>query len=123
MSDVIIRHDCRRTSDKGRSGPASPVRCAIRYDCMLLDDVVRFKLSAQVFDTPPPPPFLLNCDFFCLPGMCEVRGTDGLVKSPHGIPHDLLDRLLIIPTVPYSHAEICDVSFFAFIVLHLLILL
>lgn len=36
---------------------------------------------------------------------CVVRGTDDLV-SPHGIPRDVLDRLLIVRTVPYSEDEI-----------------
>jgi RuvB-like protein 1 (pontin 52) len=38
-------------------------------------------------------------------GPCVVRGTDALV-SPHGIPRDLLDRLLIIKTNPYAEEEI-----------------
>jgi RuvB-like protein 1 (pontin 52) len=37
-------------------------------------------------------------------GICTIRGTD--LSSPHGIPVDLLDRLLIIRTSPYSLAEI-----------------
>ena len=37
-------------------------------------------------------------------GMCVVRGTED-VKSPHGVPSDLLDRLLIIRTTPYSQEE------------------
>ncbi|PRP88589.1 ruvB-like 2 [Planoprotostelium fungivorum] len=37
-------------------------------------------------------------------GITTIRGTDQ--SSPHGIPIDLLDRLLIIPTVPYSEDEI-----------------
>lgn len=36
---------------------------------------------------------------------CVVRGTDDLV-SPHGIPRDVLDRLLIIKTAAYSEEEI-----------------
>lgn len=36
---------------------------------------------------------------------CLVRGTDDLV-SPHGIPKDVLDRLLIVKTLPYSEEEI-----------------
>lgn len=38
-------------------------------------------------------------------GNCTIRGTDDIV-SPHGIPVDLLDRLLIIRTLPYSIDEI-----------------
>jgi RuvB-like protein 1 (pontin 52) len=37
-------------------------------------------------------------------GKCTIRGTDGLV-SPHGIPLDLLDRLMIVRTMQYSQEE------------------
>ncbi|KAK4775995.1 hypothetical protein SAY87_023956 [Trapa incisa] len=37
-------------------------------------------------------------------GITTIRGTD--YKSPHGIPLDLLDRLLIITTQPYTEDEI-----------------
>ncbi|MDW8170683.1 MAG: RuvB-like helicase [Desulfurococcaceae archaeon] len=40
-------------------------------------------------------------------GMARIRGTD--IESPHGIPLDLLDRLLIIPTRPYSEDEIREI--------------
>merc|ERR1711871_1837211 len=37
-------------------------------------------------------------------GFAKIRGTN--YKSPHGIPIDLLDRLMIISTTPYSEKEI-----------------
>lgn len=37
-------------------------------------------------------------------GITRIRGTN--YKSPHGIPIDLLDRLLIIPTTPYSEQDV-----------------
>ena len=37
--------------------------------------------------------------------MCTIRGTDD-ITAPHGIPPDLLDRLLTIRTIPYSVEEI-----------------
>jgi RuvB-like protein 1 (pontin 52) len=37
-------------------------------------------------------------------GICEIKGTE--MKSPHGVPIDLLDRLLIIRLLPYSLDEI-----------------
>ena len=40
-------------------------------------------------------------------GMCEIRGTD--MKSPHGIPVDLLDRLVIIRTMPYTPQEVVQI--------------
>jgi len=41
-------------------------------------------------------------------GKCTVRGTDDVVSS-HGIPKDLLDRLLIIKTLPYSQEEMTQI--------------
>uniref|UniRef100_A0A1B6E6I5 RuvB-like helicase n=1 Tax=Clastoptera arizonana TaxID=38151 RepID=A0A1B6E6I5_9HEMI len=41
-------------------------------------------------------------------GKCLVRGTDDII-SPHGVPLDLLDRLLIIRTMPYSKQEIEEI--------------
>lgn len=38
-------------------------------------------------------------------GMCTVKGTEDIV-SPHGIPVDLLDRLLIVRTTAYEPDEI-----------------
>eukprot|EP00123_Amoebidium_parasiticum_P014783 comp22642_c11_seq1/m.34887 comp22642_c11_seq1/g.34887 ORF comp22642_c11_seq1/g.34887 comp22642_c11_seq1/m.34887 type:complete len:152 (-) comp22642_c11_seq1:57-512(-) len=40
-------------------------------------------------------------------GKCTIRGTD--LMAPHGIPLDLLDRLLIIRTMPYSLDEMMQI--------------
>jgi TBP-interacting protein len=40
-------------------------------------------------------------------GIARIRGTD--MESPHGMPLDLLDRLLIIPTRPYNADEIREI--------------
>ncbi|MEM4757026.1 MAG: RuvB-like helicase [Desulfurococcaceae archaeon] len=40
-------------------------------------------------------------------GFAKIRGTD--IESPHGMPLDLLDRLLIIPTKPYTPDEIREI--------------
>jgi len=40
-------------------------------------------------------------------GMCTVRGAD--IIAPHGMPVDLLDRLLIIRTSPYNVEEMAQV--------------
>ncbi|HDJ96621.1 MAG TPA: hypothetical protein ENG45_00935, partial [Candidatus Aenigmarchaeota archaeon] len=37
-------------------------------------------------------------------GLTKIRGTD--IVSPHGLPQDFLDRILIINTHPYSSEEI-----------------
>jgi RuvB-like protein 1 len=40
-------------------------------------------------------------------GICTIRGTE--MKSPHGIPVDLLDRLMVIRTLPYNLTEIVQI--------------
>jgi len=40
-------------------------------------------------------------------GKSEIRGTD--IHSAHGVPLDLLDRLLIIRTLPYSEEEMVQI--------------
>jgi len=41
-------------------------------------------------------------------GKSVIRGTQDIV-SPHGVPLDLLDRLLIIKTLPYSEEEMVQI--------------
>jgi len=40
-------------------------------------------------------------------GITQIRGTN--YKGPHGIPIDLLDRLLIISTKPYTEEELSKI--------------
>jgi len=40
-------------------------------------------------------------------GICTIRGTDMI--SPHGIPIDMLDRLLIIKTSTYNLDDIIKI--------------
>ncbi|XP_063216753.1 LOW QUALITY PROTEIN: ruvB-like 2 [Bacillus rossius redtenbacheri] len=40
-------------------------------------------------------------------GITRIRGTN--YKSPHGIPIDLLDRLIIVSTSPYSEKELREI--------------
>ena len=37
-------------------------------------------------------------------GRAQIRGTN--FRSPHGLPVDLLDRVLIVSTRPYAEAEV-----------------
>ncbi|CAG2104262.1 unnamed protein product [Medioppia subpectinata] len=41
-------------------------------------------------------------------GRCIVRGTED-IYSPHGIPLDLLDRLMIVKTIPYNTQEMLQI--------------
>ncbi|KAJ2160301.1 RuvB ATP-dependent DNA helicase pontin [Coemansia sp. RSA 552] len=38
-------------------------------------------------------------------GLCAIRGTEDQ-RAPHGIPRDLLDRMLIVRTAPYTKSEV-----------------
>ena len=40
-------------------------------------------------------------------GKCQVRGTE--IVSPHGMPLDLLDRIMIVRTLPYSQEEVVSI--------------
>lgn len=39
-------------------------------------------------------------------GMTSIRGTNDDTRHPHGCPPDLIDRLLIVKTMPYQKEEI-----------------
>lgn len=41
-------------------------------------------------------------------GVCRIRGTSDIL-APHGIPVDLLDRMLIVRTMPYSVEEMIQI--------------
>lgn len=41
-------------------------------------------------------------------GKCTIRGTEDIV-APHGIPLDLLDRVMIVRTLPYSQEEMVQI--------------
>lgn len=40
-------------------------------------------------------------------GITRIRGTN--YKSPHGIPLDLLDRMVIIATSPYEESDLKEI--------------
>jgi DNA helicase TIP49, TBP-interacting protein len=40
-------------------------------------------------------------------GIAKIKGTD--IESPHGIPRDMLDRLVIIRTRPYGDSEVREI--------------
>jgi RuvB-like protein 1 (pontin 52) len=42
-------------------------------------------------------------------GRCTIKGTED-IKSPHGMPLDLLDRIMIIRTLPYRIEDMVQVS-------------
>lgn len=41
-------------------------------------------------------------------GYCTIKGTED-IRSPHGMPMDLLDRVMIIKLMPYSAEDIAQI--------------
>merc|ERR1712185_713977 len=41
-------------------------------------------------------------------GQCTIKGTDDIV-SPHGMPLDLLDRIMIIKLLPYNVEDMMQI--------------
>ena len=71
---------------------------------MLDIECFSFLNRALESDTAPIVIFATNRVIINIKGITNIRGTN--YKSPHGLPLDLLDRLLIITTVPYDEQEI-----------------
>ena len=49
-------------------------------------------------------------------GMAKIRGTK--FKSPHGLPVDLLDRVLIVSTSPYEEGEVQQIIQIRCVIFH-----
>ena len=41
-------------------------------------------------------------------GYCTIKGTDD-IQSPHGMPIDLLDRIMIIKMIPYNSEDMMKI--------------
>ncbi len=63
-------------------------------------DIECFSFLNRALESPLAPILVLATNR----GITTIRGT--AIKSPHGIPVDLLDRLLIIATKAYSESEL-----------------
>ena len=82
-------------------GVAELVPGVLFIDEVHMLDIECFTYLNKVLESPFSPIII----FATNRGICSIRGTDGIV-APHGIPVDLLDRLLIIKTVPYTVVEV-----------------
>ena len=85
-------------------GVAELVPGVLFIDEVHMLDIECFTYLNRVLESPLSPIIV----FATNRGICSIRGTDGIV-APHGIPIDLLDRLVIIKTVPYSVIEIMQI--------------
>ncbi|WP_297438246.1 RuvB-like helicase [Thermococcus sp.] len=71
-------------------------------ECHMLD-VEAFSFLARAMEGELAPILILATNR----GRTKIRGTD--IEAPHGIPIDMLDRLLIINTEPYGKDEIREI--------------
>ncbi|EJD40011.1 TIP49-domain-containing protein [Auricularia subglabra TFB-10046 SS5] len=82
-------------------GVAEVVPGVVFIDEVHMLDVECFTYLNSLLESPMAPTVVLATNR----GRARVRGT-GDVVAPHGIPVDLLDRCLIVKTVPYSRDEV-----------------
>merc|ERR1711988_836624 len=81
-------------------GKADIVPGVLFIDEVHMLDIECFSFLNRALEQPTAPIVIMATNR----GITNIRGTD--YKSPHGIPLDLLDRMLIISTTPYTQKEI-----------------
>ncbi len=103
-----INQDIRKEVDKLvkdmiNQGNAELVPGVLFIDDAHMLDIEAFSFLTRALESDLSPILILASNR----GLTKIRGTD--IESPHGIPLDLLDRLLIIPTRPYNAEEIKEI--------------
>lgn len=83
-------------------GVADLVPGVLFIDEVHMLDLEAFTFLNRALESPLSPLVILASNR----GLTHIRGGEALPRSAHGIPPDLLARLLIIPTHPYSPPEI-----------------
>jgi len=89
-----------KVSEWRSEGKADIVPGVLFIDEVHMLDIECFSFLNRAMETELAPVIILATNR----GITTIRGTN--YKSPHGIPIDLLDRLLIVPTAPYNEKEI-----------------
>jgi RuvB-like protein 2 len=100
-----IRHEVREQIDTKvaewrEDGKAEIVPGVLFIDEVHMLDIECFSFLNRALETEMAPVLVVATNR----GITKIRGTN--YRSPHGIPIDLLDRLLIISTTPYSEEEL-----------------
>jgi len=99
--DEDVRRSVNSTVKKWvEEGKGEIVPGVLFIDDAHLLDLESFSFLTKVLESEFSPILILATNR----GITKVRGTD--IESPHGMPVDLLDRLLIIPVKPYTRDEI-----------------
>lgn len=105
-----LRSEINRVVDKYiQQGIAELVPGVLFIDEVHMLDMECFAYLNRALESPISPHVILATNR----GMCTIRGSeiDGEAGTiaPHGVPVDLLDRCLIVRTLPYDETEIREV--------------
>lgn len=95
-----VDKEVRKLVDEGK---AEIIPGVLFIDDVHMLDIEAFAFLSKAMESELAPIIILATNR----GITKIRGTD--IESPHGIPLDLLDRLLIIPTKPYTAEEIREI--------------
>jgi TBP-interacting protein len=103
-----IPDEIRKQADEAvkklvEEGKAELVPGVLFIDDASLLDVECFSFLMRAMETELAPVIILATNR----GVTRIRGTD--IESPHGVPQDMLDRLVIIKTKPYTADEIREI--------------
>ncbi|CDJ36000.1 RuvB-like 1, putative [Eimeria mitis] len=99
-----LREEINKTVNKYiEQGVAQLIPGVLFIDEVHMLDIECFSFLNRVLESPMSPIII----FATNRGVSTVRGTDSV--EPHGMPVDLLDRLLIIKTQPYTISEVVQV--------------
>ena len=99
-----IKHEVReqidgKVAEWREEGKATIVPGVLFIDEVHMLDMECFSWLNRALESPMAPVLVIATNR----GIAKIRGTE--YKSPHGIPIDLLDRLMIISTTPYTEEE------------------
>ncbi|MEM1805793.1 MAG: RuvB-like domain-containing protein [Ignisphaera sp.] len=103
-----IDPEIRKASDETARKLLSENKASLVPGVLFIDDVhmldiEAFSFLSRVMESEFSPIIIMATNR----GITKIRGTD--IESPHGIPLDILDRLLIIPFRPYTENEIKEI--------------
>ncbi len=88
---------------RSEEGKAELIPGVLFIDDAHLLDIESFSFLMRAMETEFAPIIIMATNR----GISKIRGTD--VESPHGIPQDMLDRLVIIKTRPYTSEEVKEI--------------
>ena len=100
IKDEVREQIDTKVSDWKEEGKATIVPGVLFIDEVHMLDIECFSWLNRALESEMAPVLIIATNR----GITRIRGTK--YKSPHGIPIDLLDRLMIISTKPYSENEI-----------------